>query len=104
MSDINQFPESESDRQSSAFDVGWPRMFYRHACDHPQANSLLPSTKLLAPTTNQPALLLVGQTPPPWHGQAVGTNLLFDHDWGMREVTTLRMAYSDEMHSVGRFE
>lgn len=50
------------------------------------------------------ALLIVGQTPPPWHGQAVATKMLFDHDWGMREVTTLRLAYSDEMHSVGRFE
>lgn len=50
-----------------------------------------------------PHLLIVGQTPPPWHGQAVATKMLFDHDWGARDVTTLRMAYSDEMHSVGRF-
>lgn len=49
-------------------------------------------------------LLIVGQTPPPWHGQAVATKMLFDHDWGDRKVRTLRMAYSDEMHSVGRFE
>ena len=49
-------------------------------------------------------LLIVGQTPPPWHGQAVATKMLFEHDWGRRKVTTLRMAYSDEMHSVGRFE
>ena len=49
-------------------------------------------------------LLILGQTPPPWHGQAVATKMLFDHDWGDREVKTLRMAYSEEMHSVGRLK
>ncbi len=50
-----------------------------------------------------PRLLIVGQTPPPWHGQAVATKMLFEHDWGQREVETLRMAYSGEMQAVGRF-
>jgi glycosyltransferase involved in cell wall biosynthesis len=54
-------------------------------------------------TQTAPRLLIVGQTPPPWHGQAVATKMLFDHDWGQREVTTLRMAYSGEMQAVGRF-
>lgn len=55
-----------------------------------------------ASPSTAPALLILGQTPPPWHGQAVATKMLFDHDWGDREVKTLRMAYSDEMHTVGR--
>ncbi|MEP2777052.1 MAG: glycosyltransferase [Luteolibacter sp.] len=54
--------------------------------------------------TGAPQLLIVGQTPPPWHGQAVATKMLFDHDWGEREVKTVRMAYSDEMHTVGRLK
>jgi glycosyltransferase involved in cell wall biosynthesis len=57
-----------------------------------------PSTAEVAPR-----LLIVGQTPPPWHGQAVATKMLFEHDWGEREVKTLRMAYSGEMDAVGRF-
>lgn len=47
-------------------------------------------------------VLLVGQTPPPWHGQAVGTKILFDHDWPGLRLRTIRMAYSGEMDEVGR--
>lgn len=50
------------------------------------------------------ALLIVGQTPPPWHGQAVGTKLLFDHDWPGMNVRCMRMAYSNEMQSIGRLD
>lgn len=46
-------------------------------------------------------ILLVGQTPPPFHGQAVVTGMLFDHDWGDLKVERLRMAFSDDMESVG---
>ncbi len=60
----------------------------------------IPVTEKVAP--QPPTLLLVGQTPPPWHGQAVGTKILFDHDWPGLRVQTLRMAYSDEMEDVGR--
>ena len=49
-------------------------------------------------------MLILGQTPPPWHGQAVATKMLFDHEWPGINVETLRMAYSEEMGSVGRFE
>lgn len=52
----------------------------------------------------KPALLLMGQTPPPWHGQAVATQILFDHDWPDFDVHRLRMEFSEEMQEVGRFQ
>ncbi|WP_227021316.1 glycosyltransferase family 4 protein [Oceaniferula marina] len=47
-------------------------------------------------------MLLVGQTPPPYHGQAVVTAMLFDHDWGDLKVERLRMSYSDTIDAVGK--
>ncbi len=47
-------------------------------------------------------ILLVGQTPPPYHGQAVVTAMLFEHDWGELRVARLRMAYSDSIDAVGK--
>ncbi|PAW61275.1 MAG: hypothetical protein B9S37_05915 [Verrucomicrobiia bacterium Tous-C3TDCM] len=49
-------------------------------------------------------ILLMGQTPPPWHGQAVATQILFDHEWQDYEVHRLRMEFSEEMLEVGRFQ
>ncbi|MDA8980738.1 hypothetical protein N9H14_01005, partial [bacterium] len=48
-------------------------------------------------------MLIMGQTPPPYHGQAVATQMLFDHDWPGIDVKTERMAYSSDMDEVGRF-
>lgn len=48
-------------------------------------------------------MLLLGQLPPPVHGQAVATQMLFEHDWNGIEVKTLQMAYSTGMDEVGRF-
>ena len=47
-------------------------------------------------------ILLVGQTPPPLHGQAVVTAMVFNHDWGDLKVERLRMAFSDTIDEVGK--
>jgi glycosyltransferase involved in cell wall biosynthesis len=47
-------------------------------------------------------ILIVGQTPPPFHGQAVVTEMLFDHTWDGLKVERLRMAYSESIETVGR--
>lgn len=53
---------------------------------------------------HRPKVLLLGQTPPPWHGQAVATQLLFENDWKSLDVTCLRMEFSSELEDVGRFQ
>jgi glycosyltransferase involved in cell wall biosynthesis len=50
----------------------------------------------------KPLLVIVGQTPPPWHGQAVATQLLFDAVWEGYDVRRVRMAFSSEMEEIGR--
>ncbi len=46
---------------------------------------------------------MLGQLPPPWHGQAVATRLLFDHKWSNHHVISIPMTYSAEMDHVGKF-
>ncbi len=48
-------------------------------------------------------LVILGQTPPPWHGQAVAMQMLFEHDWGDIPVECVRMSFSEEMDEIGRF-
>ena len=52
--------------------------------------------------SNRSDILLVGQTPPSYHGQSVVTAMLFDHDWGELKVERLRMSYSDTIDAVGK--
>jgi len=47
-------------------------------------------------------VLVVGQTPPPFHGQAVVTEMLFSHEWKKVRVECLRMSYSDTIDGVGQ--
>lgn len=50
---------------------------------------------------NRSDLLLVGQTPPPYHGQSMMTGILFEHHWEELRVEKIRMHFSDEIESVG---
>lgn len=52
----------------------------------------------------KPLLVIVGQTPPPWHGQAVATQLLFEAEWKPFEVRRIRMAFSEDIEEIGRFQ
>jgi glycosyltransferase involved in cell wall biosynthesis len=54
-------------------------------------------------SSEKPKVTILGQTPPPWHGQAVATKILFDHDWTESDVECIRMEYSEDMDEVGRF-
>jgi len=47
-------------------------------------------------------ILMVGQKPPPYHGQAVVTGLLFDHDWPGMNIKHLYMEYSGSIKDVGK--
>ena len=49
------------------------------------------------------SILLVGQTPPPYHGQAIAMQQLFDHRWEGLKIIYLRMEYSQREAEVGRF-
>lgn len=55
-------------------------------------------------SSSKKKLLIVGQTPPPWHGQAVATKMLVDHEWSDWETVAVRMAYSDGIDEVGKFQ
>ncbi|MBK1832279.1 glycosyltransferase family 4 protein [Verrucomicrobiaceae bacterium R5-34] len=50
----------------------------------------------------QADLLLVGLTPPPFHGQSIATGLLFDHDWSPLRVARLPIRYSNKIDEIGK--
>jgi len=47
------------------------------------------------------SLLLVGAVPPPYHGQAVVTEMVFRADYGDADVECLNLPFSEDMDSVG---
>ena len=49
----------------------------------------------------QKKILVVGQLPPPFHGQAVGNQLVFDAEWNSFGKVTLPMRYSKTIDDVG---
>lgn len=49
------------------------------------------------------SVLLVGAVPPPFHGQAVVTNLVFEAALDTRDVSRLNLKFSDGMEEVGVF-
>ncbi len=46
-------------------------------------------------------LLLVGSVPPPYHGQAVVTEMVFEGEYPESEVTCLNLPFSEDLESVG---
>jgi glycosyltransferase involved in cell wall biosynthesis len=48
-------------------------------------------------------ILVVGQTPPPWHGQAAMIQEFLNGRYQKLQVHHLRMAYSNDLTQVGRF-
>lgn len=46
-------------------------------------------------------ILVVGQTPPPFHGQSIMIESMLDGDYGDIELYHVRMAFSQEMDQVG---
>ena len=48
-------------------------------------------------------LLVVGQTPPPYHGQATMIESLVSADFAGIDVTHVPMRFSHDIKSIGRF-
>lgn len=48
-------------------------------------------------------VLVVGQTPPPYHGQSIMIKMLLDSETPGVKLYHVRMAFSDDMNQVGRF-
>ncbi len=56
------------------------------------------------PHAGQPVrILVVGQTPPPHHGQAIVTRRILQAEYSLIELFHVRMAFSSVMEEVGRF-
>ncbi|MEM8681028.1 MAG: hypothetical protein AAGF97_16915, partial [Planctomycetota bacterium] len=51
----------------------------------------------------KPTVLVVGQTPPPFHGQAMMLQRLLDSQPASVQLHHVRLAYSRTLDDVGRF-
>jgi len=49
----------------------------------------------------KPSLLLVGSIPPPYHGQAVVTEMVFKAEYRNANITTLNLPFSEDLEAVG---
>lgn len=49
-------------------------------------------------------ILVVGQTPPPYHGQAVSTQRLMEGNYRLIRLYLVRMHFSEEINEVGTFK
>ena len=67
------------------------------------AAEIAPTTERAATNASIVRVLVVGQTPPPIHGQSLMIQLLLDGDLPGVELHHVRMAFSDDMNQVGRF-
>ena len=47
-------------------------------------------------------ILVVGQTPPPYHGQAVMVEKMLDGNYDDVELSHVRMAFSEDVDEVGK--
>lgn len=61
-------------------------------------------TEVAAVSPAKVKVLVVGQTPPPFHGQSLMIKMLLDGDLPGVELHHVRMAFSEDMNQVGRFQ
>lgn len=50
-----------------------------------------------------PAVVVMAQTPPPFHGQSVMQQYLVDEQWSWCNKSHIRLDYSDDVSQIGRF-
>lgn len=79
-----------SNRRSFSTDAGQ---------ETPSSTSLRPGNR-----GNRAKVLVVGQTPPPYHGQAMMIESLVNLDSDRLEIHHVRMSFSSTVQSVGRFK
>ncbi len=69
-----------------------------------QSKSFSPSPVSASQKQATVKVLIVGQTPPPYHGQAIMIERLLSGKYAQMQLYHVRMAFSDSIDSVGRFQ